>query len=237
MLRFLERYRNIAIIVLLHLLVITVRCAYAKSEDDSFETGQSTYAQKSAQHIQSLQFWANKGSAPEQTHLGVCYFIGEGVTKNITEAVRLLRLAANKRFRDTKYFLALIYLDGEEVPRDIAEAAKLLQLEMMLNSEIERLSQLYCQYEHMIPPSQYLLKMLDWQGDNVPKDLSEIERILNFIVERLPSGVWEQLEIWEAQDLLKQKPLDETQEKLYKQIKGVIQKELKKQTYFRQIAG
>ncbi len=45
---------------------------------------------------------ANQGDAAAQYNLGVCYYNGEGVTQNKTEAARLFRLAATQGDEDAK---------------------------------------------------------------------------------------------------------------------------------------
>lgn len=45
---------------------------------------------------------ANQGDAAAQYNLGVCYYNGEGVTQNKTEAARLFRLAAAQGDEDAK---------------------------------------------------------------------------------------------------------------------------------------
>lgn len=71
---------------------------------------------------------ANQGYATAQCCLGVCYYNGEGVTQNKTEAARLYKLAADQGYARAQCNLGWCYKYGEGVAKDIKEAVRLYKL-------------------------------------------------------------------------------------------------------------
>jgi len=65
---------------------------------------------------------AEQGFARAQYSLGLCYYDGEGVTKDAAEAVKWFRKAAETGLRSGQYNLGVCYRTGEGVARDSAEA-------------------------------------------------------------------------------------------------------------------
>lgn len=59
-----------------------------------------------------------------QCNLGVCYEHGNGVEKNLEEAVKLYTKAANQGYARAQYYLALSYDKGEGVAKNDSEAMK-----------------------------------------------------------------------------------------------------------------
>ena len=59
------------------------------------------------------------------TQLGYCYRFGEGVERNMQEAVRLYRLAVDQRYALAQYHLAFCFRNGEGVQQDDQESARL----------------------------------------------------------------------------------------------------------------
>ncbi len=57
-----------------------------------------------------------------QYNLGMCYFKGEGVEKNLAKAVEFLKKAAEKSNPGAQYQLGICYRDGLGVPQDKKEA-------------------------------------------------------------------------------------------------------------------
>ena len=55
---------------------------------------------------------ANQGDAAAQYNLGVCYYNGEGVTKDIKEAARLFKLAADQGDARAQCYLGVCYEYG-----------------------------------------------------------------------------------------------------------------------------
>lgn len=76
-----------------------------------------------------IPLWKNRareGDAAAQYMLGFCYYLGEGVSLNYTEAAKWYHLAANQEHADGLSSLGLCYLLGRGVPRDSSEAVKWL---------------------------------------------------------------------------------------------------------------
>ena len=75
-----------------------------------------------------LGFWyrkaADKGLADAQFNLGVCYYNGEGVAKDVVEAVKWYRKAADQGNADAQFNLGYCYANGEGVAKDQVKAVK-----------------------------------------------------------------------------------------------------------------
>lgn len=71
---------------------------------------------------QKYQEAAEHGNAYAEYHLGICFFNGEGVTEDRSEAVKWFREAAGQGLMDAQYNLAVCYDKGEGVAMDKAEA-------------------------------------------------------------------------------------------------------------------
>ena len=67
---------------------------------------------------------AKQGDAKAQFYLGVCYYNGEGVEKDLTEAVKWYRKAAEQGLAEAQCNLGVCYDYGEGVEKDITEAVK-----------------------------------------------------------------------------------------------------------------
>jgi TPR repeat protein len=65
---------------------------------------------------------AEEGRANWQCNLGVCYFYGEGVEKNLSEASKWYKKAAEQGNAKAQFNLGLGYFKGEGVPLDYGEA-------------------------------------------------------------------------------------------------------------------
>ena len=57
--------------------------------------------------------------AQHQYNVGVSYENGDGVDKNMTEAVRYYRLAADQGYADAQYKLGVCYFSGDGVKKDL----------------------------------------------------------------------------------------------------------------------
>lgn len=78
--------------------------------------------------IKSLRKKAEQGDAGAQYSLGECYYGGEGVTQDKTEAARWYRLAADQGYAKAKFALGICYELGNGVPQDDAEAARWVRM-------------------------------------------------------------------------------------------------------------
>ena len=59
--------------------------------------------------------------------MGVCYFNGQGVAEDYTEAVKWLRKAAEQGHAVGQYILGVCYFNGQGVAEDYTEAVKWLR--------------------------------------------------------------------------------------------------------------
>ena len=66
------------------------------------------------------------GQAAAMANLAVMYFAGDGVARDMTEAVRLFRKAADLGNADATFNLALMYDNGAGVVQDQRKAAELI---------------------------------------------------------------------------------------------------------------
>ena len=71
---------------------------------------------------------AQKGYAPAQFELGMCYYSGTGASKNDKSGARWLRLAAEQGYAEGQGQLGVCYCEGKGVDRDEVEAVKLFRL-------------------------------------------------------------------------------------------------------------
>ena len=67
---------------------------------------------------------AEQGDAKAQLLLGACYAKGDGVTKNLAEAVKWYRKAAEQGVAGAQFMLGFCYAKGDGVTKDLAEAVK-----------------------------------------------------------------------------------------------------------------
>lgn len=72
--------------------------------------------------LEEQKVQAEYGNPAAQSHLGFMYVSGEGVGKDVAEAVKWYRLAAIQGEPEAQFNLALIYTNGDGVPRDATEA-------------------------------------------------------------------------------------------------------------------
>lgn len=82
----------------------------------SFEDGYAAY--NGGDYVTALWLLrplVDQGNADAEDMLGVMYFVGQGVTQNRAEAIRLYRLAAEQGNAHAQNSLAFAYFDGVEV--------------------------------------------------------------------------------------------------------------------------
>ena len=96
--------------------------ADAKAKEDSIKAEKER--ERLAEGVMWLRVAADNGSAEAKYKLGICYFFGEGVTKNYAEAVKWFRKAADQGDVDAQYMLGVCYSYGEGVAKNPAEAVK-----------------------------------------------------------------------------------------------------------------
>jgi TPR repeat protein len=68
---------------------------------------------------------AQEGNSEAQAHIGVLLLLGQGVERNIRDAMKWLRKAANQGRGEAAHNLGTLFLTGEpEVPFNAAESRK-----------------------------------------------------------------------------------------------------------------
>jgi TPR repeat protein len=102
----------------------------------------------------NLKEKAGKDDHQAKYKLGVCYANGEGVAKDMTQAVVWYSEAALNGVALAQYNLGICYAKGEGVPRDLAQAARWYR-EAALRG---------------ITYAQHNLANLHYRGEGVPKD-------------------------------------------------------------------
>ncbi len=84
--------------------------------------------QTEEQDLDTLRLAAEQGDAEAQDSLGLLHALGQGVSQNMTEAVRLYRLAADQGYAPAQINLGNILSDGRGVPVDEVEAVRFYRL-------------------------------------------------------------------------------------------------------------
>ena len=74
--------------------------------------------------LEDVRARAEKGDAGAQANLGGCYYSGQGVPQDYTEAAKWFQKAAEQNNADAQNSLGLCCANGQGVPKDPAEAAK-----------------------------------------------------------------------------------------------------------------
>ena len=118
------------------------------------------YAQDSADlwpDIYSLKRDAAEGSPTAQCALGLRYTKGDGVQKNLEEAVRWYRMAAEQEDAWGQFLLGMCYSDGRGVVQDDQEAAAWVRKSA----------------DQGLVAAQYSLGVMYGKGEGVPEDSSE----------------------------------------------------------------
>ena len=100
---------------------------------------------------------AEQGNADAQRLLGLCYYTGDGVEKDLSEAVKWTRKAAEQGNAKAQGDLGFCYYTGNGVEKDLSEAVKWFQKAA----------------EQGNADAQRLLGLCYYTGDGVEKDLSE----------------------------------------------------------------
>ena len=77
-----------------------------------------------AANIDELKKAAEQGDDLAQLRLGNCYENGDGVEKNLSEAVKWWRKAAEQGNAQAQCYLGICYYNGDEVEKNLSEAVK-----------------------------------------------------------------------------------------------------------------
>ena len=109
------------------LILMALACAFAAvpayAEEEFNPTPQQVREWRAAQ-IREWRAAADQGDADAQRELGFCYYNGNGVEKDLREAVRWFRKAADQGDALAQFFLGFCYYYGEGVPQDYREAVR-----------------------------------------------------------------------------------------------------------------
>ncbi|MCX6850909.1 MAG: tetratricopeptide repeat protein [Verrucomicrobia bacterium] len=106
---------------------------------------------------------AEMGDAKAQLRLGFRYEEGEGVQKNMFEAVKWCRMAAERGYARAQIYLGIRYHVGSGMARDDAEALNWLRKPA----------------EHGDAEGQRVMGMIYKDGEGVPRDAVEAYKWLN----------------------------------------------------------
>lgn len=92
---------------------------------DQFEDALSAYNR--GDYTKALKLWrplADQGMPRAQYDMGLLYFDGKGVSKDLREALRWFRLSADQGFTRAQSFIGSMYALGDGVAQDYVEAEK-----------------------------------------------------------------------------------------------------------------
>lgn len=92
------------------------------------EPSAGTAQRVSADELELLRDMASKGSGEAMCRLGMCYLQGQGVVRDVQEALRWFRRSAEAEDALGRYNLALCYAQGIGVRRSWKEAVRYFRL-------------------------------------------------------------------------------------------------------------
>jgi TPR repeat protein len=75
-------------------------------------------------HAEDLKARAETGDPTSEYQLGLCYYSGQGVAKDFSEAVKWFRKAAEQNYAMAQNALGICYANGQGVTKDEVEAVK-----------------------------------------------------------------------------------------------------------------
>jgi clan AA aspartic protease (TIGR02281 family) len=123
-----------------------------------YEDGSAAYKRGDfATALSLFRQLAEQGNAKAQYKIGLMYYSGEGVPRNLAEAAKWFRKAADQGSGGAQHYLGMMYDEGEGVPKDLAEAAKWI-------TKAAEQGSMYAQRD---------LAMKYYNGDGVPKNFAE----------------------------------------------------------------
>lgn len=116
--KLLPMFTTLAIALAFAVTPITVSAA-------DFDDGLAAFNRKD--YVTALKIWrplADRGEARPQYDVGLLYFHGLGVERDVREAARWFRLAADQGYAPAQSYLGAIYRSGNGVEQDPFEARK-----------------------------------------------------------------------------------------------------------------
>jgi TPR repeat protein len=129
----------------------------AKLGDDPKSRAAVQQTEINQRPVDEVRAKAETGDADSEFQIGLRYFYGHGVPKDLAEAAKWFRKAAEQGFAFAQAELAWCYDHGHGVPKDFAEAAKWLRKAAEQNLAV----------------AQYNLGIDYAHGHGVPKDFAE----------------------------------------------------------------
>ncbi|MBR5638306.1 MAG: sel1 repeat family protein, partial [Muribaculaceae bacterium] len=116
-------------------------------EPDTLEKAKEYYKKWNfANAVMLFRKAAEQGSAEAQWYLGDCYYNGNGVDENETEAVKWFRIAAEQGYAPAQLRMGECYEDGEGVNENYEEAVKWYRLAAEQNYTLAQLALGRCYY-------------------------------------------------------------------------------------------
>lgn len=113
------------ITALITLAICPVMLAANASPEQNYK--QAEKFQKSEKNEEAFEYYlkaARQGDAEAQFYLGLCYNYGDGVEKDLSEAVVWFRKAAHQGLAQAQFNLGLCYYNGNGVEKNLSEAVK-----------------------------------------------------------------------------------------------------------------
>lgn len=110
---------------LITLAICPVMLAANASPEQNYK--QAEKFQKSEKNEEAFEYYlkaARQGDAEAQFYLGLCYNYGDGVEKDLSEAVVWFRKAAHQGLAQAQFNLGLCYYNGNGVEKNLSEAVK-----------------------------------------------------------------------------------------------------------------
>jgi TPR repeat protein len=120
--------------------------------------------------IDLLSTAARSRSLSARFNLGMAYYNGDGVPKNVSQASRWFRLAVKQNFSEAQYTLGVLLIEGEEnFPKEEKEGLRLLQLAADQGHPAAK-EQLYKRGKGKSPPNTVISST-----ENAPKTLDAVQ--------------------------------------------------------------
>lgn len=132
---------------LTHILILLFSCAFTTMPAQNL----------TPEELQMIKKYAEQGDVNFQFDMGLCYYIGVGVSQNYSEAVKWFRKAAEQGLADAQFNLGICYLSGKGVTQNYSEAVKWFRKAAEQGDEI----------------AQYNLGEMYYNGNGVTQNYSE----------------------------------------------------------------
>lgn len=102
---------------------LTVRVSGSQLDADDFTDPMSANPESdAAEKAMKYRKAAEQGDAYAQCSLGECYYYGDGVPRDLSEAEKWYRLSAKQKYVGAEFRLGDFYFFGNGVAQDLAES-------------------------------------------------------------------------------------------------------------------